>query len=193
MWATDRDAFAADQRLRAPARQSLEPTGRQQREAPPLGLSNNHFSERMLRINFDGGGTRKEIVLANTRRNRHARQSWRATRKRARLIEDDDVQVACAFEREPVFHKKAILCPERCRDRNYERYRQAQRVWAGNDENSCRSGQRMLFVSGKPPVGHRDRPGNNGYVKEYCGSAVSKGLCAGSGSLGSGNKPHDSG
>ena len=40
-------------------------------------------------------------------------------------LENDHIQIASAFEREPILDKKAVLHPERGRDRNYEWNRQA--------------------------------------------------------------------
>ena len=63
------------------------------------------------------------------------------------LIENHHVQIAGTFERESVLDEETILGAKRCRNCNYQRNRQSQRVRAGNDENRRRPDQRVFFVS----------------------------------------------
>ena len=71
--ATDSDSLAADECLRTAAREGLELSRGEFRDSTTLCLGNDHFGERVLGIAFDGCGTRDQILLANTRRNRNAR------------------------------------------------------------------------------------------------------------------------
>jgi len=102
-------------------------------------------------------------------------------------------RIARPFERKPIFDQEAILCAEGGRDRDDERNGQSKRVGAGDDQHGCGPRQSVLPVTGKPPIGQRDRAGRYGYIKEHGRGTIGDRLRARTGSLRRGNKPHDPG
>ena len=82
-----------------------------------------------------------------------------APRERARLVEDDHVQLARPLERDPVLDQQPVAGAERGRDRDHQRDRQAQGVRAGDDQHGRRAHQRALGVTQEPPAHERDRAG----------------------------------
>ena len=74
-------------------------------------------------------------AVRSRRAARNGGQHRLAFGQRARLVEDDDVEIPRAFESDPVLHQQAIARPKRRRDGDHERDRQAQRVRAGDDQH----------------------------------------------------------
>jgi len=68
----------------------------------------------MLGTGFHGGSTGNQIVFGTARCSHHVRNRWRTACQGSGLIEDDDVQIARAFERESILNKKPVLGAERC-------------------------------------------------------------------------------
>src|SRR5579864_260321 len=156
-------------------------------QASSPGFGHDCFRERVFGVCFDGSSQGEYITFVTARRNRNARQRRGSSCECSGLIENHHIQIPGAFKRDSILDEKAILSPERCRDRDHQRNCQSQGVWASNDEDGCRSDQSMYLVSRKPPVSKRDRTGSDCHVEKDCCRTICKSLCARPTSLGSGN------
>jgi hypothetical protein len=66
----------------------------------------------VLRIGLDGRRKPEELRLVDGGRGGDSRQDWLALRQRPGLVEDDDVELTRALERDPGLHQEPVPSAE---------------------------------------------------------------------------------
>jgi hypothetical protein len=116
-----------------------------------------------------------------------------AARQRAGLVEQDDVDRAHPFQREPVLDEDALPGGQLGRDRDHERDREAKRVGAGDDEDGHGPLDRRARLAEQDPDDERDQARAGREVEQQGGRPVGEGLGAGLGGLRLRDQPLDAG
>ncbi len=192
--AADPDLPAVDRGGCAPRPASDSNAEAARRRQPSIAGGAHHGPrQRVLRIGFDGGGQRQQRVLVQARRRDDAGQHWLAAGQRAGLVEDDDLHLARALQRQPVLDQQPIARTERGADGDHQRDGQAQGVRAGDDQHRRRADQRLLGLPERGPDHERDDARAERHEEEQRGGAVRQHLRVRLRGLGLGDQPHDPG
>jgi hypothetical protein len=76
-----------------------------------VGLSrgtDDRTGEGVLRVGFDGGGQAQDVHALDPESRDDVRDRRAPAREGPGLVEDDEVQIPCAFEREPVLDQQPV-------------------------------------------------------------------------------------
>ena len=182
----DGDALLTDGRLRATTDEGLEVSGGRDLHTPLLGSGHDRAGEGVLRIGFDRGGEGHDLVLVDALDRDHIGHDRLAPGQRAGLVEDDDVQLPRALQREPVLDQEAVARPQRGADGDDQGDGQPKRVRAGDDEHRGGAHERLLWLAERQPHEKRHGTRSEGDVEEGRGRTVGKGLGPRAGRLGLG-------
>ncbi len=142
--------------LHAAALQRLETCHPGQRQFLLPGREANAARDGVLGIAFDCSRQSESLFLGPVRDDSHPDDAEPALGQRARLVEDDGVDLARAFQREAVAHQNAILCALGRRNGDDQRDGQPQRVRARDDQDGGDAGNDLDVEADS------DRPGDRG-------------------------------
>jgi len=113
--------------------------------------------------------------------------------ERSRLVEEDGVDQAHAFQRHPILHEDSRACRALGRDRHRERDRQPEGMGAGDHEHGDRADDGRVRHPDGGPDDRRHHPGEQGEPEEPSRGAVGQALGAGRGALRLGDQAADPG
>ena len=134
---------------------------------------------------FEAGSESDQIALAQRWSDRHGHEFRLAFRQRARLVEDECVDLLHGLERFGILEEDPGLCAASGADHDGHGRGQAESAWAGNDEHGDRIHDRVgetRFGTPDGPGGKRERGDRNHGGDKPCshlvGKTLNRGACA---------------
>src|SRR5699024_1399283 len=123
---------------------AVTPTGRLEGEALLLGGGDYGPGERVLAVGLGRGGQGEHLVGVQVAGRFDAGDGGLALGQGAGLVEEHRIDLAHGLQREAVLDQDAAAGGALGGDGDHQRDRQAQRVWAGDDEDGDGANDRIV-------------------------------------------------
>ena len=189
----DLDGAAVDGRLHPDRRRGREVACRRQIGLVVVGGCDDRLRQGMLAVRFGRGSQGQDVVLGLACGDLDGGDGGFALGQRARLVEEDDVDVAHRLQRQPVLDQDAAAGGAFGGDRDDQGNRQAQSVRAGDDQHGDRADHRLIGSVQQQPDRRGDRGGAECEPEQQRGGPVGDPLGPGRGRLRVGDQLLDAG